>query len=314
MSFNTILDSIPCIGDKYRDQLQNSCVVHFIKCSEKSSVASAKIARFIAKLLGVPLIHEIDDFKDSAVFNKDLIFFVNSPFVYCDFRKDFYEMIKVPDQRRVWIQNDYALEIRAPEPIFWTTIPDKFIKNPKDSYINWNQLSYIPQDVNLSRTNGLMYYGAFRKGRLNYFEKYLKDCLYPCFISTTPKHAPKFKEFNDKIIILKKFPSLIETISQYSASLYIEDNWSNKHFCSPANRFYECLSAGVAILFDKSCEQTMQIAGYDVSKYVVDSKEELNMLLKFAPEVAREQVKLWRRDYIGNLVEQVDTALNVLFN
>lgn len=149
----------------------------------------------------------------------------------------------------------------------------------KYHYVNLNAASYQPIENSVVREqNTLFYHGSFRPDRERYFRKYLlKNDLYKTVISCSSERAMmKFKDAGiyPEEFLLSKDP-LTTQISRYSWALYIEDDYSHRVFCSPANRFYENLSAGTPMLFDISCENTFKEAGLlsKVSPFFVNSVE-----------------------------------------
>ena len=64
-------------------------------------------------------------------------------------------------------------------------------------------------------------------------------------------------------------------LAKYKYSIYLEDEKSNEVYCSPANRFYECISNGVLMFFDSSCVETFRTAEIDIEKFVVSGPEEI---------------------------------------
>jgi hypothetical protein len=98
--------------------------------------------------------------------------------------------------------------------------------------------------------------------------------------------------------------------------LYIEDAHSHKVYTSPANRFYEMLSAGVPMLFDRSTLGTFQQAGYDTAQFLpyapkLDDSNRVELVqrtLANAAEVADTQQRLWARDYRDELETQLQAA------
>jgi hypothetical protein len=180
-----------------------------------------------------------------------------------------------------------------------------------DSYVNWNMLTYgvVEEAENTARLDdGIFYYGAFRKGREVYFRKYFRDPSLPAYISTSKKNAEKFAGLGPSVRPVPPMAPLIVGAAQYAMALYVEDTYTHRVYNSPANRFYEMLSAGTAMVFDKSCLKTFRTAGYDITPYIVNNPAEVKAMLPIWREIALAQAKEWRRDYRAELCAQVDEA------
>jgi hypothetical protein len=74
--------------------------------------------------------------------------------------------------------------------------------------------------------------------------------------------------------------------------LYLEDRKSHKEFTSPATRFYEMLSVGMAMVFQEEAVPMLAEAGYNVAPYVA-TPETLVDLLQSARSIAEEQRAQW---------------------
>ena len=103
----------------------------------------------------------------------------------------------------------------------------------------------------------------------------------------------------------------IQDLSKFAATVYIEDQHIHTHYNSPANRFYECLSAGVAMFFDESTSNTMKTAFPGKGDYlfpVVNSAEEVLEALPTYEQIAHEQRDLFKHDYLTELDDQTIVA------
>jgi hypothetical protein len=154
---------------------------------------------------------------------------------------------------------------------------------------------------------GLFYYGTHREGRVDYFERYFSKVLYPVYISTYGNtNTIEFSKYNKTIKFVSAFDS-IKQIASFSLSLYIEDKESHTLYCSPANRFYECLAAGLPMVFDRSCVNTMKTAGYDISDFVVDHSFDIMKNINVSRRLWGEQKNSWYRDYYKEFENEFDT-------
>ena len=285
-------------------------VIHLTSCAGRTTLASAKIARWLSGQLGAEL---VDRRVRSVPRSTRRVFFVNSPVAFCSFRDQLAGWARSADEV-VWVQNDYA--IKAPRSVrglvtrLWTTIPD-LATGARDAYINWNQLTYSPVELARPSARGLFYYGAFRAGRVRYFKKYLCTDRYPVSVSTTRKAARKFAELAPSARLLPPFTSA-SYLSNFEATIYVEDRYSHEHYCSPANRFYEALGSGLAMLVDEGAAPSLARAGFDIEGFVVSSASELAERLKSAREIQQRQATLWRGDYVGRLAAEVAQAASAL--
>jgi len=274
-------------------------VVHFTGVTNKTILASARITRFIASELGL----EIIDNANKADKYETLIV-VNSPFAFCTWRETAKELIEKAE-RIIWVQNDYDIKNpfkRKPDEI-WSTVEQKGAK-----YINWNVLTFNPNPNKIEKKypGELFYYGAYRKGRVGDFVKYLKDKPYKVCISSSGKGV---KEFNK--LLRKKaryFPPMLDPalLGLFSATIYMEDEASHSVYMSPANRFYECLSNNVAMGIDPEAAHTLTKAGMEsVDEFIVRDDKDVIHLLKHAEDIAARQFMLWAKDYRTELRQRL---------
>lgn len=293
-------------------------VCHFTP-TDKVHVASARIAVWLANRYGLDIIDKPDPEK---VKDYDLAICVSSAsgFADAELREQIGE-ICARAKHYIFAQQDFLtsqagqigkwfdiLEKDRHTRHVWSTI-HKTIKNPQDRYINWNRLTFSPVEPQPVSKTGLYYYGAARKGRLPYLEKYLGgDLPYEATVSTTKPGTKKFKLFAPDINYEEPFKELSH-ISKFQMSLYLEDDYSHRHYCSPANRWYECLSQRVPMVFDKSCIGTFETAGYSVKDYVVQDKEGVAWALENSEDIREEQWERWGFDHLLALKEDVDAAI-----
>lgn len=268
-------------------------VVYYPSNSNSKMVAGARIARWLFDNLGVAHRLLIDSTSIAAARIKGsyILYMVNVP----------KTMIKdVPRTEAliqnativVWVQNDYSIyaptlhtygvsivtraftyRIKNKLPTYvWSTCRDRCVTNPDDyRYINWNALAYAPiKNLPKRRINShVLYFGSFREGRIKEFDKYMTDAN--IFHISAPKTAEaKFKErygfAGNQLIGIVNIPT---DLTKYSTTLYMEDDLSHRQFHSPANRFYEALSAGMAILVDRAAVGTLTKAGFVVPELCV---------------------------------------------
>lgn len=301
-------------------------VAHMTECKPGSTIASARVARFISDTLSIPLIDTGAKTKDIGEIDRLII--VNGPMAFCDFLPELAELVRRTEEV-IWVQQDYTImppkpvsDAQSPfrkvfadrriRPTFWTTCSDNILL-PRDRYINWNQLTYEQKPFRIATENSVLYYGAFREKRIKSFDRYFREPMYPLSISTTTLRAKKFRELNTGEVFIPPFNSVINEAGRFAAALYIEDEKSHSSFHSPANRFYEMLSAGVPMFFDSLCVPQLEKAGISVPlAWWVSSNKELSS--KFANwdlgEMRRAQRDLWAMDYVANLTDQLLKAWN----
>ena len=160
------------------------------------------------------------------------------------------------------------------------------------SIVNLNTLIY---DKRMPRINlpfnmmeDILYYGAFRKGRLPYFEKYFDESF---IVSTSKRNIKKFED-NDIKAKWKdnlKWHRVDDTLYEYRSTLYIEDTKTHDYYNYLANRFYESLTYRIPCFFDSTCKNTIKLSGYPIKNFfIVESREELdekvNRLRKWDPK------------------------------
>jgi hypothetical protein len=281
--------------------MKTVAIVSFNKIPDhdSSTVATVRLTKYLRERLatkGVKVV--LIDTKDKCVVKKyDAVITVNGVFLYCNFREEYARLVELND-RHIWIGQDYNHGMWIPS-VSGYDIKKRFYsgdatliaayqrktanhkKIPKYKYLNWNQLTYYPNMPERKPTvQGLIYYGAYREHREPYFRKYFYNTPYRLNISApTPKHAKKFAELNPKVnlVNLQNIPA---EVGAFEAAIYIEDTYSHVGtpkgiYSSPANRFYEYQSGGVLTFFDRSVKGTFDLAGIDVSPWLVDSKQEL---------------------------------------
>ena len=312
--------------------MKNNCVVHLTPCSPKTTIASARIAQHLSNFLDAELVDGIEKGSPFADSEYDVIFYVNSmgAFAEPELRLQLADQIRRCNHL-IFVQNDYTVQpisqvqkvlrdergwsFKQPfentPPFMWSNIPENAAR-PGDAYVNWNLLTWDPIPLDRIRFNdkldGLMYYGSYRQDRERYFKRYLENAPYTVHVSTNGKAVEKFRSLAPDMVRHGSWRSF-EDLSKFKATVYIEDEHIHSHYNSPANRFYECLSAGVAILFDESTSLTMQIAYPDTwTMPVVACAEDVLESLPAYRQIVYEQRRAYSRDYRAELNQQIGTA------
>lgn len=121
----------------------------------------------------------------------------------------------------------------------------------------------------------IVYFGAWRTGREKYFKKYF-DRNFP--VSTSRRNTKKFTSRGVHGLWSNRLNwyGSKDTLFDYKASLYIEDEQTHKWYSHLANRYYEALTYSIPSFFDKSCLHTISKANIEIPDwFIVDSLEEL---------------------------------------
>jgi hypothetical protein len=297
--------------------MKHIAVVNPMKCSDNSIIASSRIAKFLAQQLKCPLIDTQQTcYSDDE--KLDVLYVVNGPMLYCNFRESLKAMVANAEQV-VWIENDYAISapgfIKQKDPILLSAC-ENFRKANRYAYVNWNQLTFNESFTSREiKHRGLCYYGALRKGRIEYFKKYLGGhALYPVHISGP---IEKFKSTiqNPEANYFKADPNL-RCIGDYEATIYIEDLKSHQIYTSPANRFYECLSTHTLQLFDMSVIGTFIKAGIGLdADWFVDNEQDVVKKLIKSESLRNDQLKKLRSvNYHSKLVGELQAALKTVIS
>ena len=291
-------------------------IFSFIKPSPDSIVASSRIALFLAEELKAPLTYK-GDVSDEEV---DTLFLVNGAFAFCKCLPELYKAVTTA-KRIVWVQNDYTITppkntgdaqspfrkafvdrklAGLPDIDYWTTIEPNATKTKGSAYINWNALTYDP-DALQELTNPIkdvFYYGSFRENRTQMFRKYLSGKSTEVTVSSP---RDKFREFFDlqKSLGVACEPKIQSEffhreLVQHGIGIYIDDEKSQREFHSPANRFYEMLSAGLPMVFSEESVHMLAKAQIFVGEFVTTGKDsEYKRMLKNRADIRERQQELW---------------------
>lgn len=275
-------------------------VVHLTNINN-TMIASARIAKYLATLLKC----ELKCAANGRVDKYDVIYLVNGPPAFCNWREELAAMVRKCGTL-VFVQNDYTISPPSQvnkvlgergwrdekghykPPHIWTTVESKLRDEEADALVNWNCLTYTGLTPTIRRTSAgkFIYYGSFRNGREEYFKKYFsnwnrKQALY---ISCPPRAVEKFTAITGTAAhFVDKFLDLEDSLMDYQYTIYMEDVYSHKNYCHPANRFYECLSAGVIQFVDKNAAATLMRAGYHTGDVQVESMKDVEYCIKHHP-------------------------------
>lgn len=299
----------------------NAAVFSFIRPSKTSVIASVRIARFIAKTLRVPLLYDEQVKRERW----DVLILVNGAFSFCSHRDDVAVAVRRA-KRIIWVQNDYAIyapiadgnaestfrkafvlrrDKGLPDMDHWTTIKVKAEMTKASCYINWNALTALLEPLDCAKSaDDLFYYGAFRNYRARTFDRYLKPKKLPITISSSSK---KFAERYPHAEILAGIArtEFYTELNSHGLGLYIEDPRSHREFHSPANRFYEMLSAGLPMVFEPDAATMLLKAGYNIDDYIVETQRDARRFLKHRRSLQSQQRRDWWDDFQSRLKKKL---------
>ena len=286
--------------------------------------AHAKIARYLSDLYDLPCLFG----EEIADYTPDLLLLVAGAFAFCNVLPAVAVAVERA-KRIVWCQNDYTVVPPAPwsnaqspfraafrrrhelgrAPIdYWTTIRDNASATPRSAYVNWNLLAWGPPNATTPgrRQRTLLYYGAYRVGRVPYFDRYF---LHPVVHTVISGKNQRFSRYNHEAEWVSPFEDLNAALRQHGLGLYLEDKASHTHFHSPSTRFYEMLGAGLPMVFQPEAEKMMREYGYDIHEYVIhEPAKDLPRMMRARDIIARRQQDGWVNDYPKILKIQVRAA------
>lgn len=301
-----------------------AAVLHVNSAGAHSTSPTMRIARYVAQTLGIPLIHDLESARANERKAFDVLFVKYGLPKFSDHR-DYAMAAYAQAPCIVNLENDYTME---PDVRFrrlaehkshyerWSTVEGR------TRYVNWNVLTWMPPEAwrkplpwPVPSMRGLLYYGAHRTGRVPYFHRYLRRAPYPVTVSTF-RGAAKFAEscgleLKQQIIGPFRKP---EQPAQWPLTVYIEDEASHTTYCSPANRFYECLQLGMAQAIDVAAAHTLQLADFEVpDNMVVNGPGDVKRVLAKWDAVRQAQRKLWHRPFHKALHSQLRAACRASF-
>lgn len=322
--------------------MRNAKMFSFVKLSENSMVASVRIARWLSEYLAVPV---VDDSSITEGKPLDTLIIVNGAYGFSKHLAPLGQAIENA-ARVVWVQNDYTIipprddgnaespfrkafvnrKSRGLKPtMFWSTC-DKWASRPGSTYVNWNMLSFdekydpkvIAKRRKLSREN-LFYYGSYRDGsgkssRVPLFERYFREPAIETLISSpSDKFENRFPKCEHVGTIMEDFYGCLGV---HGLGLYIEDRKSSEEFHSPANRFYEMLSAGLPMVFQPECGTMLRQAGFNPEPWQVRNSRDIDKMMKMRESIGDVQRNTWighdGQKFRKLLIKQIDHALELL--
>lgn len=299
----------------------NAKIFSFVRLYDTSMVASVRIARFMAEELDLPIVTG-EEIADEPL---DVLVIMNGAYAFSKALEPLGKAIREA-KKVVWVQNDYTIippkhESDAESPFrkafvfrkeqgyeltrYWTTCEDWMKLTPGSSYVNWNCLTFDADAADEAKvkkrrknaTDDLFYYGSYRaasgkSSRVKYFDRYFTK---PKVKITVSSPAKQFAERYPDVLTIGKMEgdNFYDDVGSHGAGLYIEDRMSHERFHSPANRFYEMLSAGLPMIFQPECGTMLRRAGYDPSPYAAGSALEVQRAMEKREKFGREQREQW---------------------
>lgn len=177
-------------------------------------------------------------------------------------------------------------------------------------YVNMNLLSWHPVPWGNPTEKGLFYYGMCRDPRAERFKRYFVTSRYPVTISTSPKNVEKWMGVLGERDSITYYPKLTwQQMQSFPMTVYLHDEPTGVEV-SPANRFYECLSVGIAQVFDAGTQECfMRELGINVGKYVVSNAKDVRKMLPHWKSIRAKQFKEWARPFHAGFNRQARKAL-----
>lgn len=292
-------------------------------------VSSVRIARFLSDTLKLPL-YAWKSHGDLVA--ADTVFFVNSSTTFNDesYRAFSQEVMRNARTRVIYVQNDYKIAFHTnwKRPAaesgatieYWSTIP-RIVAAKGGAVVDWNALAYLGRlkPIRDDRVKHLFYYGACRPERIPVLKTRLSWVDGKHVISApTRVQAEKFTaQLGDGVRVRVDRRDIYDQLSEYATTLYVEDPYSTRNFCSLANRYYEALSAGTAIAISPECVKTFKEAKAEVrDHWVTGCPSDLKSFLQRSYVIAKEQAKLWhmrdRRAEVVALVKQLARERDII--
>jgi hypothetical protein len=136
-------------------------------------------------------------------------------------------------------------------------------------YVDLNRASYNPLSLKPVGKD-FIYWGSYRKEREDYFDKYFGGTYYKVCVSASKRAHNKFSEiYNYRGFDKLKIP---EDLQKFGFTIYFFG--PKRPNQSPANRFYEAISAGLPIFFDKNCIKDFDNIN-DIRPWMIDGPEDI---------------------------------------
>lgn len=297
-------------------------IFSFVKIADDSMVASVRIAKFVQETLRIPSLTWNETIAEGGPL--DVLLIVNGAYAFAG-NKILSALASAIEgaTRVVWIQNDYTVippkdvsgaespfrkafrnrhEAGKPAVDYWTTV--ELMSKPGvaasghrigelSTYVNWNCLTTDVQEFlsfgERSYPGTLFYYGSFREDRLKYFDRYFETPTVPTTISSPSKKFSERYGSDDAITCVNKVDDLPKYLRHFGLGLYMEDRRSHREYHTPANRFYEMLSARLPIVFEPECRGTFDKYGIDINPFQIWNADDAVKLMRQQDEIVNAQ-------------------------
>jgi hypothetical protein len=183
-------------------------------------------------------------------------------------------------------------------------------------FVNWNMLSALEKPLKIRTPDDvdLFYYGSFRKYRDKSFDKFFAG-KFRKMTRTVSSGSPirdspsrpdhNFQRYKHIVLVPKISDKFYRELNGHGFGLYIEDARSHKQFHSPANRFYEMLSAGLPIVFEPDSRIMLKRAGFDPKDFIVRGMKDVYARVDERDDIAKEQRERWWRPFRQDLTDRV---------
>lgn len=323
--------------EKKYDGLKNTSIVH------------VRNSLIIQEFLGCDLLSHISEIPLYENKKYDVIICMYaSPYMKYDAYLPL--LLQNSDAKMFWLVNDHDLEdnilLRK-----WSHQTGKqyhvICNNPREGYRGWIlrkksadrllndwidqwytlNLNTLIFDINtfkdpLPEKEGIVYYGTFRKNRLNDLRDY-NGLRYD--LSASKKNHKKFQDagieakFVDKLDWQESENLLVRALTKrlcdYKYSLYIEDVHTHENYAFMANRFYECLMHKTILFYDYRCYATIKKSGYEISSYqIVHNSDDMSQTIEFlenTPDVYNQILETQNSNVI-KVMEERNTVLTTI--
>lgn len=292
------------------------------KLPKNPTTAHARMAIEIAEQLGLPLVSTKEEVQNLDASDFDQVAVVGSAF-YPETAAIEAWIRQNSSMRIIWLNNEwqcspnseYARLIKDHESlVISSSSKNKVRGNNEFIFMNLNVLLFSEPNKIIDKKYDLIYYGSWRTDRRLYVQKYFSKKRESWYLSSSTKNLRKFKQLAGADAIFCKRLSWDlgrETLNNFRYSLYIEDEFSHKHYTHLANRFYEALFCNAVQFFDKSCLNSIKESGYCVPhEFIVSAPEQIEEL------ISNESFYLYaydlQREWVSQAREEKEVAINKL--
>lgn len=311
----------------YRGEVDRA-LLYFSTLADRSApspLSSARIAWFLQDELDFEVTYHQGSYPTDVVPARIReLWVVNSSWMWMkdEWRRISMRLFARAD-RIVFCQNDYALYINSyhvgsirPDAnyAFLTTcqgvpVHAKHEMNP--ALINWNALTYEPRrwDDDADRDNRPYYFGSFRTGRKKVFDRYFVEPPARMVVSASNGADERaFREAYPKLEVVSRTANVRAELERWGSTLLLEDDKASSIYVSPPNRFYEALSSGTAIVFDRASVPMWARYGYDVAPFAADGPRDVERIAARWKSVSDAQAE-WHADHVGALRDRLHSIL-----